>query len=349
MLVLLVAEVRSVQTLGPVAAIAASVLLAGLTLLPRCSRSPGVGASGRGAKPSYSTPRRWPLHARAGGDASGPGPPAPGACARHHLVFGVGALGLLAYKVDYSTTTFFKKQTDSGRLPGAREVVPRRTPGADDGARGARERSRAPDRPRPARRRLASVSDVAAVTPTGERSRDGTIGQLNVILAGDPYDSDALDVVPKLRDSVNDVAPGVRVLVGGGSAIQYDFDRANSRDLKLIAVGADRDRHHPGHPAQRDRRPAGADRVGDHLVLRDVRLLDAVRPLRRGDAGVDNSLPTFAFIFLVALGVDYTIFLMSRVREEARQYGTRDAARAERHRAGDHERRDHPSPARSRS
>ena len=55
------------------------------------------------------------------------------------------------------------------------------------------------------------------MTPTGERSRDGTIGQLNVILAGDPYDSDALDVVPKLRDSVNDVAPGVRVLVAAAA------------------------------------------------------------------------------------------------------------------------------------
>jgi len=43
-----------------------------------------------------------------------------------------------------------------------------------------------------------------------------------------------------------------------------------------------------------------------------------------GDAGVDNSIPTFAFIFLVALGVDYTIFLMSRVREEARHHGTRE-------------------------
>jgi uncharacterized membrane protein YdfJ with MMPL/SSD domain len=41
-------------------------------------------------------------------------------------------------------------------------------------------------------------------------------------------------------------------------------------------------------------------------------------------AGVDASLPTFAFIFLVALGVDYTIFLMSRAREEARTYGTRE-------------------------
>jgi len=63
-----------------------------------------------------------------------------------------------------------------------------------------------------------------------------------------------------------------------------------------------------------------------------------------GDAGVDNSLPTFAFIFLVALGVDYTIFLMSRVREEARKHGTREgnAARAGGHRPRHHERRHHP-------
>ena len=43
-----------------------------------------------------------------------------------------------------------------------------------------------------------------------------------------------------------------------------------------------------------------------------------------GDAGIDASIPTFAFIFLVALGIDYTIFLMSRVREEARGHGTRE-------------------------
>jgi putative drug exporter of the RND superfamily len=41
-------------------------------------------------------------------------------------------------------------------------------------------------------------------------------------------------------------------------------------------------------------------------------------------AGFDASLPTFGFIFLVALGVDYTIFLMSRAREEARLHGTRE-------------------------
>jgi RND superfamily putative drug exporter len=36
------------------------------------------------------------------------------------------------------------------------------------------------------------------------------------------------------------------------------------------------------------------------------------------------SIPTFGFIFLVSLGIDYTIFLMARVREEARKHGTRE-------------------------
>ena len=42
-----------------------------------------------------------------------------------------------------------------------------------------------------------------------------------------------------------------------------------------------------------------------------------------GFPGSDPSLPLFAFIFLVALGVDYNIFLMARVREEVAKHGTR--------------------------
>ena len=40
-------------------------------------------------------------------------------------------------------------------------------------------------------------------------------------------------------------------------------------------------------------------------------------------AGTDASFPLFAFVFLVALGIDYNIFLMTRVREEAKRIGTR--------------------------
>jgi RND superfamily putative drug exporter len=42
-----------------------------------------------------------------------------------------------------------------------------------------------------------------------------------------------------------------------------------------------------------------------------------------GFAGADPAFPLFAFIFLVALGIDYNIFLMTRVREESLRLGTR--------------------------
>ena len=40
----------------------------------------------------------------------------------------------------------------------------------------------------------------------------------------------------------------------------------------------------------------------------------------------DNSFPLFVFVFLVALGIDYNIFLMTRVREEAGKHGPRRGA-----------------------
>src|SRR4029078_9432918 len=43
-----------------------------------------------------------------------------------------------------------------------------------------------------------------------------------------------------------------------------------------------------------------------------------------GFPGVDPTLPLLCFVFLVALGIDYNIFLMARVREDATEHGTRD-------------------------
>jgi putative drug exporter of the RND superfamily len=45
-----------------------------------------------------------------------------------------------------------------------------------------------------------------------------------------------------------------------------------------------------------------------------------------GFAGADPSFPLWTFVFLVALGTDYNIFLMTRVHEEAKQHGTRRGA-----------------------
>ena len=148
---------------------------------------------------------------------------------------------------------------------------------------------------------------------------------IDVVLEGDPFTKDALDVVPEIRDSVSDLGPGLTALVGGGSAIQYDFDQAIESDLELIAPIA----------------------LLVIAIILAILLRALVAPLVLiasvilsflctlgisvlfiryvvGDAGFDASIPTFAFIFLVALGIDYTIFLMARVREEARRHGTRE-------------------------
>ncbi len=171
----------------------------------------------------------------------------------------------------------------------------------------------------------AGVEGVASATPTKQVSTDGTIGTAAIVLDQDPLTKSSLGIVPEIRDAVADSAEGATVLVGGGSAIQYDFDHATERDLRLIVPLA----------------------LLVITIILAILLRALVAPLVLiasvilsflctlglsvlfirfvvGDAGLDASIPTFAFIFLVSLGIDYTIFLMARVREEARVHGTRE-------------------------
>ena len=329
MLVLLFAKNGSIHSLGPVAAIGVGcVLLAGLTLLPAMLTIGGR----RGFWPRKQVVAFDPEHVitertgfwRRFGDRV---LQRPGLALAATLVFFLaGSLGLLAYKEDYSTTTFFKKRTES--VDGFR-VLERALPaGALSPTIVLVEREDGRVRPADvaaARRLAAQHRGVAAVTPVQARSTDGRIARFDVVFQDDPYMKGALDQVKDLRDRLDRLPPGVAALTGGGTSIQYDYDKASSRDLKVIVPIA----------------------LALIAVILAILLQAIVAPLVLiasvvvsffgtfgiallfiryvvGDAGIDNGLPTFAFIFLVALGIDYTIFLMSRVREEARRFGTRE-------------------------
>src|SRR3954452_509134 len=171
-------------------------------------------------------------------------------------------------------------------------------------------------------RAAQGVEGVAAV-PARPVAQDDGATQLAAFLAVDPYSTAAYDVVPRLRDAVHDAAPGA--LVGGPSAVERDLRVATESDTKLLV-------------------PIALVIV---FVILAFLLRALVVPLLLiatvvlsfaaalgvgavvfdvvfGFPGSDPGLPLFAFIFLVALGVDYNIFLMARVREETLERGTRE-------------------------
>ncbi|MDQ3935571.1 MAG: MMPL family transporter [Actinomycetota bacterium] len=328
MLTMLVADTGSIEALGPVAAIGVgSVLVTSLTLLPALLTL--FGRNGFWPRrrevefdPTGASARRTGVWRRFGDRVlTRPG----AALAVTVAFFGLGALGLLAYAEDYSTQNAFKQEAES--VEGFR-VLSRSFPaGATDPSTVLVERENGPVTEQTLEEVATRVSRepaVAAATPLPERSEDGRIGQVNVIFSADPYTPEAFDAVPRIRRAIADV-PGVRAILGNGAAVQYDFDASTERDTKWIV-------------------PLSLLVIA--LIL-GVLLRAVVAPLVLiasvlasffgtlgisllfirhvvGDPGVDASLPIFAFIFLVGLGIDYTIFLMGRVREEARGHGTRE-------------------------
>jgi RND superfamily putative drug exporter len=160
---------------------------------------------------------------------------------------------------------------------------------------------------------------VAAVGPP-ELGRPGA--RFAVTLTADPYSTTAQAVIPRLRAAAHAASPSA--LVGGPTAQQKDFDTAAARDSRLIV-------------------PIVLALVFVILVLllRAITLpllligtvilsfgaalgvSSAVFGHLFGYPGETSTLPLLAFIFLVALGVDYNVFLMARTREEALRHGTR--------------------------
>ena len=171
-------------------------------------------------------------------------------------------------------------------------------------------------------RAASGVEGVAQVTPRPvEEGPPGVL--LNAFLELDPYSTEAFDVIPQLRSAVKEASP--TALVGGSTAVEADLREASADDNRLliplalvivfvILVGLLRSILAPVLLI--------ATVVISFLAALGVGAI--VFDVIFGFPGSDTSLPLFAFIFLVALGVDYNIFLMARVREEALKHGTKE-------------------------
>ncbi len=186
---------------------------------------------------------------------------------------------------------------------------------------------------------LAQAPGVA-VSNTDSQALDGSLISLDVLLKVDPFSTRAMDLIPRLREVARDAGQGKLALIGGITAESYDNEKALSADAKLIVplvlllillvlIALLRCVVAPLY-------------VIGTVVLSFAFALGASSLVFThvfGQPDSDPNLTTFAFIFLVALGVDDNIFLMSRHPRGA-PGGAGDARRGDRRPAEDR-RRDH--------
>jgi RND superfamily putative drug exporter len=311
MLVLLLADLQSTHWLGPILAIGIAVMVcSAFTLLPALlavlgERAfwPRTGTTGR------EDPSRWEAIA---GFVRRRSRPIIGAVLVGLLVLAAGNL------VHHGTIGFGQGETKPTNSSEGTQVLNEHFP-------------------------PGLASPLTAVVPLGEagqvaRAMGGldsvrlaipvpTNGKLGsalvvVILAGNPYSGQAAEEVEKVRERLHKVSPDG--LLGGLPAENWDVEQTNGRDTRLIVplvllvVGLILAAILGGLCAP--------------LYLMATVVLSFAGSLGLatfafaviGGEGITFDLTLLAFLFLVALGVDYNIFLMTRVREEARVHGTRE-------------------------
>jgi len=183
----------------------------------------------------------------------------------------------------------------------------------------------------------AVLSAVKSVTGVADAVIEGEVNNpaatkvvkgkvvIDATLAVPADSSQARELVPVIRDAVQ--AIDSEALVGGISATFYDVDVASRHDrnliipivLLIIAIIL----------ALLLRSILAALLLLVTVVLSFIATLGVSALVFNhvfNFPGADTSFPLFTFVFLVALGIDYNIFLMTRVREEALKIGTREGA-----------------------
>ncbi len=174
----------------------------------------------------------------------------------------------------------------------------------------------------------AAFAGVPGIDPASvsEPAVKGDYAYLTGDLVDQADSQAAYDTVDRVRAAVHAV-PGAAAKVGGTTAVNLDVQRAAKHDrnliipivlavVLLILILLLRSVLAPVILIATVVLSFGAALGVSALVFRHV----------FGFGGADSSLPLFVFVFLVALGIDYNIFLMTRVREEAVKHGTRRAA-----------------------
>ena len=319
MLTLSVAELNSTKSLGPVLAIGVAVgMLAMITLLPAL-----LVIFPRGVfwpyRPAYGSPEPTTrgLWARVGWSIA----PRPRLVwVTTAVVLGVLALGLTGLKASGLTSAqSFRGHPDSvigetvlaAHFPAGagQPVVVIGNPNAAASLRAA----------------FAATPGIAGVTPPAAEAGHA---YLQGTLTSPPDSAAAYATIDRVRAAVHAV-PGADAQVGGNTAINLDVQRASAHDRNLIIPLI----------------------LAVVFIILALLLRAVVAPLILtatvvlsfaaalgvsafffthvfGFGGADTSFPLFVFVFLVALGVDYNIFLMTRVREEASRRDARRGALA---------------------
>jgi RND superfamily putative drug exporter len=230
------------------------------------------------------------------------------------LVLGILASGIFGTRLGLSQTEQFRVEAES--VDGF-NTLSRYFPA------GASNPAVVLSRPAQAEQVLAAATESPGVAQARIVERTADLVRIDAVLESAPNTPESYTAIRTLRGEVSAV-PGAEALVGGSVATALDVREASSRDLRvivpvillvvLLVLGV------------LLRAAVAAVLLILTVIASFCAALGAGSWLFRevlGYPALDNPVPLFAFLFLVALGVDYNIFLVTRAREEAATRGTR--------------------------